>query len=610
MDAIDLAGWDDAAPFNPDPALWSANLTALRAEQPELARQLERTGLPSHWRPVTALDGFPTYRLEPAGAPPQWLAGTAAPRTRAGALLRYDRVADKNPAVPTIAAGAELKLLLDRLTSRQAVFVFEDDTTQLAAVLRTVDVAHAITCGRCILVPPQREQAFLAQLFEAYPGLLSPGTILTLPAVSDERLARVRTICETVARQTNDTRNRRLRSLTARIRPRPEHTLEARLAVLALGPNPSSHQLTSELAGAADKLRWSCCRCAATGPRNVHVLPHCERLADFAAELSICIDHSPGSLPLPASKTVCQWHLSTKDIPESLADDDTVHLAATPAVAQALRAAGVPGARLIDFHWAFPVRDTQAPSRPRSPRAVAVVADLPDASASACRIKQPTHKRLWAQLQQTAAKVWETAEITRPATLLRSAERASGVELSESSLRTRMVRIIEHVLIPAVVLERISQLLQQASFEVVIVGTGWHRCSSKPLQLLAESLDGLPEPAAKMSPLAAVFAGPLDPLSPALFHAAALGWPLLIHSPGALSLSPRLAGILHAQQHYDPFAGSQELRAALNAMRADPEWVERRCARVQVHLQQHHGYAQRLTSLVRRLGLDWPARAT
>ncbi len=619
MDAIDLAALDELHPIDLDPLLWSANLSALHTEQPELAQQLERVALPSHWRPAAALDGFPTYRVERAGEAPQWLAGTAAPRTRAAALFHADQISDKNPALPTIAAGAELKLLLDRLTARQAVFVFEQDRTQVAAVLRTVDLAQEIAEGRCILVPSEREQTFLEELLEHQPGLLAPGTIVALPPVSSERLAHIRRLCETVARRISDARSQRIQALATRIPAQTSEQVDGRdarpthlprLAVLALGPNPKSHQLSGELAGAADRLRWAICHCAATGPRNVHTLPHYEKLADFSADLSICIDHPPGPLPLAAGKTVCQWHLHAKDVPESLPEDKTIHLAATPRTAKALRAAGVPESRLADFHWAFPVMETEECASPRSPRTVVIVADLPDASASACRITQPTHKQLWAQLHQTATRVWDTAEIGQPATLLRIGERTSGIALGESSLRARMVRIIEHVLIPAVVLERISQLLQQASFEVVTVGTGWHRCSSEALRPLAESLNGWPERAAKAGVLAAIFAGSLDPLSPALFEAAALGWPLLLYSPGGASLSPGLGGILHPQQHYDPFSGPQELRAALAAVHADPERIARRSTRVRAYLHEHHGYTQRLVALARRLGRNWPQAIT
>jgi hypothetical protein len=604
MDAIDLAALDDPRPIELNPAVWSGNLAALRTEQRALADQVEHTSLPSHWRPVAALDGSPTYRVEPPGQPPQWLAGTAAPRTRAAALLRLDQIGDKNPALPTIGAGAELKLLLEQLGPQQAVFVFEEDTPCLAAMLRLLDLSPALRTGRCVVVAPDREQAFLQELLKKHPGLLPPGSLITLPHVSAERIGRLRVVCESVARGANEARHQRLQALTARLPSQP--AAEPRFAVLALGPSPRSHSLSRELTTAAERLGWATCRCAATGPRNVHMLPHCERLADFAARLTICVDHAPAVLPLSPGRIVCQWHLRTQDVSPSLSDDKTIHLAASPLVAEALRAAGGAEARVLELYWACPSQDIPSAPAPPAPRTAVILADLPDASATACRIEQPTHKRLWAQLYETAAKAWTAARITQPAALLRAAERASGVQLSERLLREQMMRIIAHVLIPAVVLDRILQVLRQESFEVFTVGTGWHRCSHGPTQPLAESCEELPGHAARVSPLAAILAGPLDPLCPGLFYAGALGWPLLIHSPADKSLTRQLGGTLQPQQHYLPFADGQGLRRALEAIRAAPHAAQERTARVQAHLRRRHTYAERLAHLARELGLEWP----
>jgi hypothetical protein len=340
-------------------------------------------------------------------------------------------------------------------------------------------------------------------------------------------------------------------------------------------------------------------------------------LAEFGAELVICIAHEPGTLPLPPDRPVCQWHLRTRDIPASVPADDTIHLAATPGVADALRQAGVPNRRLADFHWAWPALHSARPAQrdPRSaqsapPGSVVIVGDLPDASAAACRIEQPTHKQLWEVLHQTAAKAWETPEIMQPATLLRNAERAGRISLGERSLRERMVRIIEHVLIPTVVLGTISQLLRREAHELLTVGRGWHRCSGKELQSLAKSLERLSPQAAGTPIIAAIFAGPLDPLSPALFHAAELGWPLLIHNPGKRPLTAQLGGILHPGQHYEPFAGLRGLHAALDTIRSDFSAAQRRCERVREHLRTRHTYGQRLTALAGQLSRAWPGSAS
>jgi hypothetical protein len=610
MDAIDLAALDDAPHAELDPLVWSANLKTLQVEQPELASQIEEARLPPHWRAAAALDGFQTFRIEASGQPPHWLAETAAPLTRARALLRFDQIGDRNPALPTVAAGAELRLLLERLAPQQAVFVFAEQMTDFAAVLRTVDLAQGIANGRCVLVPPDREETFLKGLLERHAGLLPPQTIVPLPGITDERLVQLRQVCESLARRIGQAREERLRALGARNSLNDQRARqrsgEPRLAVLALGPGRLTHRLSEELAASGEQLGWAVHRCAMTGPRQAHALPHCEQLAEFAAGLSICVGHPPTALPLRSADTVCQWHVHAKDVPEQLPVDDTIHLAATPRVAQALEAAGVPAPRLVEFYWGYPARKVPAAAGPPTARTVVILVDLPDASAGACHIEQPTHRKLWTQLHQTASQTWETAAIRQPTALLRAAERASGVELTERPLRQRMLRIIEHVLIPAVVLERILQALERESFGIITVGAGWQRCSSECVQAIASSLEDGLQRAATIAPTAAIFAGPLDPLSPGLFDAASPGWPLLIHCPGGVSLSTELGGLLHAQQHYDAFAGARDLLAALHAIAAHPEQTERRCTRVRAYLQQHHTYTRRLMTLVQRLGLEWP----
>jgi len=610
MDALDVAALDDAPPLEPDPSIWPANLSALREQQPDLACRIEATPLPPHWRPVAGLDGFPTWRIEPPGAPPAWLADTAAPQTRAGALLRLEELSERNPALPTIAAGAELKLLLERLAPYQAVYVFEEDATRLAAVLRTIAVDQAVRAGRCILVPAGREGAFLEETLDRFPGLLPPGMLIALPGVAASRLAQLRDLCASAARSAEDARSRRIQSC-AHLPAEPSARAPdgVRVALVALGPNPLTHHLAEELERAASGLGWKSCACVMRGPRTAHVLPHCERLAEARAALAVCIEHGPAVLPLRPGRIVARWHLQARAVPERLPDDDTLHLAASPYVARALRAAGLSEQRLLEFHWACPTTPVEAAPWSPASKTVALVADLPDARAAACRIEQPTHKQLWTRVHQLAAEAWQTPLIGQPAALLARAERASGIELGEQILRDRFLRLIEHALIPAVVLERILGLLCEAAFTVVTIGAGWQRCTAESFQRLAPSFQQLPAQALTTPILAAVCAGSLDPLGPGLFHAAALGWPLLLHHPGGGSPAARLAGILQPGQHCDIFTSSAELRAALDALRAHPQRTQRRCARVRTYLAERHSYGQRLKNLVRQLDLPWAPSA-
>ena len=96
----------------------------------------------------------------------------------------------------------------------------------------------------------------------------------------------------------------------------------------------------------------------------------------------------------------------------------------------------------------------------------------------------------------------------------------------------------------------------------------------------------------------AIFAGSLDPLTPALLQAAALGWPLLLHSPGARPLTSALGRVLHPEQHLQTFAGRADLLAALRKIRQDREGTERRAVRARKHVREEHSYLRRLGELV------------
>jgi hypothetical protein len=141
----------------------------------------------------------------------------------------------------------------------------------------------------------------------------------------------------------------------------------------------------------------------------------------------------------------------------------------------------------------------------------------------------------------------------------------------------------------------------------VTIGTGWNHCPFKTISTIADSLDDPSADVAALPALAAIFAQPLDPLHPALFQAAALAWPLLIHAPHGAALTADLGGILHPREHFEPFTGARELLAALATSRADPQPARERAAHAQAHLRTHHGYAQRLRMLAQQLELDWPA---
>jgi hypothetical protein len=476
----------------------------------------------------------------------------------------------------------------------------------LAAVLRIADLAEELRAGRCILVPPDEEHAWLAELLERHPGLLPPGNILCLPLVPASRLEQLRSTCEAVTSHTAQRRAQRVEQFAqAATSEQPGTTRTIRLAVLALNRDRLSLSASQSLARAAEQLGWDVRRCATEGPRDVHVLAHVEALADYAPSLTICVNHARACLPHRLSDPVCEWYLAADQVPEHLPVDETWRLAASPAVAAALRAA-VAGSdrRVLDFYWGCRAAAIDESTQKPSPDTIALVADLPDATPAASGIDQTTHKQLWESLRTAIDRAWETRDIRSPETLLRTAERASGVRLAASSLRHEMLRLAEHVLIPTVVLGRIVQTLEQERLRVLTVGRGWRPCTSESVELLAEDALALSCAASEMPVAAAIFAAHGDPLTPALLEAGVLGWPLLLYSPGGAPLTAGLGNVLQPQQHFQTFGGAKELRHALRLLRQRPQTITRRVQRTRRHLLQHHSYAQRLETLARQVGLQ------
>jgi hypothetical protein len=300
---------------------------------------------------------------------------------------------------------------------------------------------------------------------------------------------------------------------------------------------------------------------------------------------------------------MCEWRLRARDVPDTIGESSVIQLAASPRIAELLQSAGAPPNRVHDFCWGHAPLSAK-PATPDSPALVIVVGDLPDARAEACGITQPTHKRLWSALHATVADEWSACTVSAPANLLRRVERECGVELADRDLRRRMLKIIEHVLIPAVILERILGTLREKARGVRVIGAGWERAVAKETILDPHGVSAMAKLNRAPNVSAAVFAGLPDPLTPNLLDAIALGWPVLLYSPAGSSLAQMLGGVLQRQRHYEQFSGPRELLEQARAICDDPQPARRRADRARTCATEQHSYDVRLTTLARELGLN------
>lgn len=600
---VDLRALEHTAAVQLNSETLHENLTALREEQPEFAAELAAIELPAHWRPVHALDHWPTFRTEPPGEPPAWLGGTALPQARAAGLLARSPLGQQNPSLPAIAAGGELAWLLQHIPRQRAIFVFEEDPLRLRAVLTLLHLGRAIRSGRCVLVPPQREERFLREHLDRYPGLLPPGLIAVLPGVRLERIDWLRQLCERTAGRVHAARDRRIEQLaiSQRAPERPPPPDAPRVAILSLTEDLRYLQQAELIAAAAGRLGWPRALHTERGPREVHGLAIYQPLVDFSPEITLIVGHAWDVGQMPLSGHVVEWRVTAD---ENIAPPPAGvrRVAASPSIA----AVGTGGSTLPLWAWGCPTIDPadapptdQSRDRAGTPPYILLVADCPPDTPEAAGLEHPSHRLLWETLRRLVRRLWDAPAAYDPAALLGRAQEEGAPPITEDAVRRHFVLQIAHRLIAAGIAQRIEAALRKQPLPLRILGQGWHSAADK--ELVASSMQELSAGGDLPGPALAVFAGHVDPLTPALLHAAAHGWPLAMHAPRPATRQRGLAGILNPQEHYLPFRDERELLRCVQQLQTAPEQIRRRAERTRQHMYANHTYEGRLRELVKLL---------
>ncbi len=583
--AISLEALDAAPHHEPPTETWIRNLAALQTAAPEFARLLPAE-LPCEWSCVRALDGTPSWRIATESAV-EWWGGTAAPRSRAAGLSAPSSPADDNPALPVLAPGGELLWLLERLGFHQAIFTFCESWLDAAAFLRLHDVSDALHSGRCILLPPDGAELVLAARLEAQPGLRPPGLVLSIPGVPLARIDGLQSLCAAAAERAQASRNRRI----AALRERPRGA-ESHWAFAALSRGAAARELATAL-HAAETIRSGAQRtalCRLDGPPSAGVLPHLEQITALKATHLISVGQDAAEFRLPGLR-VHRWHIA-EPAPGEPSSDDVEHLAATPRIRDELQAAGVQNVKL--FPWAAAeVASDSALDEPLSDE-VLILGDLPDASESACRIEQPTHRQLWETARLAVTEAADSGRSMSAPDALAMGQRRIGHTLADEALAAQFQRLIERVLIPCIWLERITRAVGQVVAAPIAIGSGWARRTELSVRSVGVTCTGSLD-AVLGRPVAVFFVWP--GAWPALLPAAAArGWPIVLCGPRPAH-QPAGNGYFHAEQHVFFVESPRGLPALLQSLRAQPEAARKRASRAMELVRTSHTYAQRLASL-------------
>ena len=584
---VQLHDLNTPRPITLDPACWEANLTALRRQQPALADKLAAVEIPKHWLPTLALDDWATWRIETDGEPPRWLADSAVPFKRPEALMSTFDPGDLNPSLPGISAGAEARQLLDRMPAFKAVFVFEDDLTHLAAVLRVHDFSAALDAWRLIPIDMNSANADLERLLNAAPGLLPPGNILGLPQHTSEQLRQVQAICLPLVQRTLLERETRLSQVLQDLPPMKE---AAGTLLVGFQYSPLVEHAALLWKTAADAAGQPAEIHLLKTPREAHMLALAEQLSTFGPARIACLDHPVEHLPQVLRDRAQAWILQVETVerlkrvsdalnPSQGAESTgTVAYAASPKIAMALSDTQI---EPVHRYWAAPI-DAE-PASVSADGAIVFLDDLPSLTPEAYGIQQPTQKRVFAALLEVLRQAWGSDVSGQPTAYLHRAEQLAQLELTDKTLKTYLLNLIPNTLLPAVIRAELAAEIIKAGRQVVVCGAGWARLDQLPLTIESVSLRWL---AQGQQPVAvAISVQPADPLDPAVLWAAARGIPLWLFDPPRSAVRDDLALRLERDAHYRALSHQASAQAALEELSQNWEAVSRRAARAQTHCQ-------------------------
>lgn len=475
-----------------DDRIYRRNLAALRAFQPDVARRVDETPIPTSVVPSIGRDGSPTFRLLDQDGGEAWLGRSSMPRVSAEAVFGGLRRDGGNVWLPGVVTGVEPLVVASRIPRHSAVFVLEDDPLALRLALHLHDYLACLAAGRIVHVWTTDLEASLASFFERYPGYELPSHLLTVPQVPAPRIAELQRRIEKASEVVVGWQSHALESAAAGIRGRRLNGIAETPSIVVLSTNPSALALeqSSRIARGLARLGLRHEVCVPDAPGKCHALARIRAVERGRADCILVIGDGARWLRplLPRQVPIGTLGVPGESVPAILPDQigpADLLFAASSRIRDEWLAAGINPERVRHCPPAAdaPLETTGLePSERAEPAAdVVLLMDLPDSSARACGMTLASHVALWTALQDIAAQRIGAGDATRPDEWLARAVRRSGVEVSDGAVREMFLSMIRHRLAPATVRRAAAQATIDAGREVLVWGQGWARSSALPV---------------------------------------------------------------------------------------------------------------------------------
>ncbi|HVP13068.1 MAG TPA: glycosyltransferase [Phycisphaerae bacterium] len=591
---------DERASSASDPAIFEANIAALKLFLPKSAERMLAAAPPPSARATLGRDGCLTYAWSDDRERLHWLGRTSMPSIRAAALVDAFQPGNRNVLLAGFGQGAEARLLLDRLLPHQAVMVVEEDAWAAALSLRLYDFSADFQRRRLPLFAGPDAWDALQEFLQSSDGYLTPERVLSWPWFEAKAVAdvsnRLLEIGKQVARHRASRQDDRRRSRKAGAAAPCSQTI----ALLSNVPQINVKHLADRLSAAADSLDRPCVRFILDDPAMVHPFAVEDALQECAPGVLVLLDVAPDSLryelPDAPSIIVCAHRHALAN--EWLSGLDKAVRLGVPTATQRRQAMelGLDASRVVLLPpAAWPRPDS---GKPHPGDRLIVLADGANTSAEAAGLHLASHCQLWKASLTVLREHCDTYCDDQAADILDSVERKLNIRLDSQEVRAGLIDRIRRILGPALVREAYCQALAAAGFDFDLYGEGW---ASHPA-LKGYHRGPWPEPRLVDHTLQGhgllICVEPSGCLRSVVLDALVAGLAVAVRAHPLDETGDGLSAVLDPDRHICRFQTRSELVELAGRFTRKPEEFRLQAAATAAHVMAGHTWTHRLQSIL------------
>lgn len=586
-----------------EPAVFEANMAALRSALPLTARRISDSQPPEPLTLTTARDGSPTYAWTDRAGSRCWLGRTTMPAIRAEALVASFQHAGANALLYGIGQGETLRRLLLEMSAYQAVMVIEREPWILRAVLGLHDFAADIDRRRLTLFTGPEAWEDGRAFFLSEEGFLAPRRMLAWPwfdpetiALASDRLAAVQTaVAEDRAARRGASKPEKTTVVDSQRRPR--------VAVIAHAPDVTLHGLAHRIESAAESLGVSFRRFVLDDPRWVHPAAIEKALREFAPSVLVLLDTVPDASPyaLPAAPILILATHADR-LSEALLGrlpHEALLAVRTQAQERNVIEYGLDPSRVVLLPPAAMLHPSHKPSS-RGNR-LCVWADEIDVSAKAAGLHLNSHRRLWQAARKIIQRKLDAYTDDDAEKVIAGALSALTMRLSSDEVRNGLIQRVRDRLGPGLVRRAYCMALARQGLAFSLYGRGWTEDET-----LAAHHQGASPPFAHDGSVAPdygamIFLDTSGTLPERLLDAMASGLTCMVRRHPRDKTSEGIAAVLDADAHVVRFAARDACVQQASRFLTDPASFAERAESAAQHVLSAHTWDHRLEKIMELL---------